>query len=70
MKLKQYSANIVKLAVKYPDLELVYATDDEGNGYCKVNFDPGTLGNFQDGEFLSEDDFEDSGLEVNSICVN
>jgi uncharacterized protein YpmB len=40
MKLKDYAAVIAKLAKKHPDLEVVYASDDEGNNFTYVNFEP------------------------------
>lgn len=41
MKLRQYLKELNELVKQYPeflDLECVYSSDDEGNGYKKVNF--------------------------------
>jgi hypothetical protein len=62
MELKVYALLIAELAEKYPDAKVVYATDDEGNGYGEVHFGP-TVGTFKDGEFSST-------KKVNAICVN
>ena len=40
MKLKEYAGYIATLAKKYPDLECVYTSDDEGNSYQKLNWAP------------------------------
>jgi UDP-N-acetylglucosamine 2-epimerase len=45
MKLKDYAKSIAKLAKQYPNVEVVYSSDDEGNIYQKVNYD-GTMGYF------------------------
>jgi mannosyltransferase OCH1-like enzyme len=64
MKLKEYSQMVKKLAKKHPDFEMVYATDDEGNGFSPLNFEPSILSyDFENGEI--NDDGED-----NAVCVN
>ena len=76
MKLKTFLEGI-KLAVSHienwEELEVVYSTDDEGNSYQKVYFDP-TIGFFDidDEEFYSEgtERWDEGELESNSICIN
>ena len=46
MTLETYFKKLTDFVNEHPDLmqrELVYAKDDEGNGYDPVVFDPGTL---------------------------
>lgn len=43
MKLKDYATMISKLAKRYPNLEVVYAVDDEGNGYLPVVYAPSVM---------------------------
>ena len=81
MKFKEYLDNLNKLAEENPDtleMTVVYAKDDEGNGYQEINYDP-TLGNFNHeyhGEFHSEENIKeepeeyDEDIQINSICVN
>ena len=40
MKLKEYAAVIATLAKKHPNLEVAYASDDEGNSYNYVSYQP------------------------------
>jgi hypothetical protein len=78
MKLKEYAETINKLAERYPDLEVVYSSDDEGNSFQKLIL-CGSLGHFEGdyhGEFTDEDYFEEDGefnereYKVNAICIN
>lgn len=64
MKLSVYVAALAKIAEKYPDADVVYSRDDEGNGYQEVYFTP-TPGLFNDGEFEKK-----SGKKVNAVCIN
>ena len=43
MKLKTYANKIAKLAAQHPNLEVWYASDDEGNQYNKVNWEPSIM---------------------------
>ena len=40
MRLTEYIAQLQRIKDEYGDLELIYAKDDEGNGYNKVNYLP------------------------------
>jgi hypothetical protein len=50
---------------RYGNKPLVYASDEEGNGYSYVYFDA-TPGRFDGSEF----DGEAPKTEVNAICIN
>ena len=73
MKLKKYAKIIEELAAKYPNAEVIYSSDDEGNDFDKVVFSP-TLGNYKSrDEFVPENqfkDYEDEKLKVNAVCIN
>jgi len=63
MKFKEYLDHCNKLAKEYPvclDYECFYSTDDEGNDYKKVIFDPSIQ--------IEEDSFIDD--IPNSVCIN
>jgi UDP-N-acetylglucosamine 2-epimerase len=65
MKLKQYIKKLQKLADKYPDVAVIYSSDDEGNGYSFVQYDP-SVGEFKNGyEFDNE-----LVTEFNAVCLN
>ncbi len=81
MTLKKYAEIINKLAEEYPDVLVVYASDDEGNNFQKVNH-AGTIGFFKGnyhGEFFdlgyveenTDNQFEEYvGKKPNAICIN
>lgn len=82
MTLKEYAESINELANKYPDLLVVYASDDEGNNFQKVNY-AGTLGFFEGdyrGQFIDKGNIENDpdeelyqpyvGKTPNAICIN
>ena len=66
MKLKTYINALQKLEEKYGEgLDVIYAQDDEGNGYDLVEFAP-SIG-FFDGYDYHPAVYED---EINAVCVN
>jgi hypothetical protein len=75
MKLKEYLANIAKMVEENEDIleyDVVYARDDEGNGFQEIHYTP-TLGyQDEDVEFIQEENYDDEEHEggSNSICVN
>lgn len=68
MKLKDYAARIAELAKKYPNVEVVYSSDDEGNSFQKVSFFP-DAGRFDAGKWKIEKDL-DERERVNAVCLN
>lgn len=82
MKFKEYLENLNKLAQEKPEtleMVVVYAKDDEGNGFQEVHYTP-TVGNYDPedswGGFTSEANIKeepeeyDEDIEINSICIN
>lgn len=81
MKFKEYLENLNKLAEENPetlDMTVVYAKDDEGNGFQEINYAP-SIGNFDHeyhGEFSSQENIAEEpeeypeDIEMNAICVN
>jgi hypothetical protein len=78
MTFKEYVDTLNTMLYERPglgNLDVVYAADDEGNGYGKVHYTP-TLGFFDHGEFTADSSFEehqeDYGEELiaNAICIN
>jgi len=67
MKLKEYVVYIAKLVEKYPNATMVFSSDDEGNSFKEVRFNP-TTGKWKNGEWLPNDGTKK--FKVNSICVN
>ena len=64
MKMKEYSKLIAELAEKYPDYEVVYSKDDEGNRFQKVKYIPVA------GAYDEDEKTFDTGEEFNAVCVN
>lgn len=67
MKFKQYVENLNKLLKDRPEtseFHVVSSTDDEGNGFNLVHYEP-QVGNY-DGE---EKEFTEE-KEINAVCIN
>jgi hypothetical protein len=78
MKLKEYAELISKLAKELPDAEVVYAIDDEGNGFQSVSFGP-SIGfsnehhDFVPLSFVRESPADYDYFDVNkpnTVCLN
>ena len=71
MKLDEYIKSLCALAEKYPDAQIVAASDDEGNDFSPVAFEP-SAGFYADREFIPHDseDFDPDDHEVNAVCLN
>jgi hypothetical protein len=69
MKLKEYAAKINELAQKYPDVNVMYMSDDEGNYCFPVRYSP-YAGHFNkcENEFIPDDNTEE--FVVNTVCIN
>lgn len=73
MKLSEYIKNLESILKENGDLEVIYASDDEGNSYDKIYFTP-SVGHynseekeyFQEGESMEEMEL----TEINAVCVN
>lgn len=70
MTLKEYAKEINKLAEKYPNVLVVYSSDDEGNSFHRVNH-AGTVGFFDNGDFFDLGYVEDIfGKKPNAVWIN
>ena len=73
MRLTKYIEKLQELLAEHGDLELIYSTDDEGNNYNKVHYEP-SLVNFisTDREVINDEDIEewDESDYEKVICVN
>jgi hypothetical protein len=75
MTLKQYIKKLQKIAKDYPNLEVVSASDDEGNDFRVVYHDP-TIGHYRNiyHEFVALEQFEDYELDekqdLNAVIIN
>lgn len=73
MKLQQYIEKLQELLKEHGDLELIYSTDDEGNGYEKVHYNPSVVNYIaSDREVIHEDDLEEYNETdyQKVICIN
>jgi hypothetical protein len=71
MKLREYAKNIAAIAEKYPNAQVVSSSDDEGNSFHPIYYNP-TAGQFKYGEFISEEEMKEMQMKgkVNAVCVN
>lgn len=63
MRLEEYIKDLERIKKVHGNLELVYSTDDEGNGFFPVHFSP-SVGTYEDNEW------EDNEETPNAVCVN
>ena len=61
MTIRKYAEIISKLAEKHPKLKVIYAIDDEGNGYDYVHYAPTKI---------KVPVFGENEKETEVICVN
>ena len=64
MQLSEYAKIINKLCEEYPEAEMVYSVDDEGNEFRRVEIAP------VEGYFYEEEGVFGFETEVNAVCVN
>ncbi len=74
MKISEMIENLQKFMAENGDLECWYATDDEGNSYQKVHYNPSKYYVDDDGEVhhpedLDEDFDFDSIRYIKPICI-
>ena len=71
MTLKQYSDKLATLAKEYQNAIVVFASDEEGNSFHELSFNP-TLGDFAGCDFISDDGTEEfkESYSVNAVCLN
>ncbi len=78
MTLKEYAKEINKLAEEYPNVLVVYSSDDEGNSFHRVN-QAGTVGFIYNGDFFDLESVKDNcnnmfdyyvGKKPNAVCIN
>ena len=76
MKLKEYVAGLNKFLAENEGLAeaiVIYASDDEGNDHCDVNYEPSIMfRSDHDNEMLHEEDIEQQHCEDyhQVVCVN
>jgi len=73
MTLEKYIQGLNDFVKENPEtlqLDVITSSDDEGNGYNYIYYQP-SKGLYEDGEFKSEDDFNYEGeYNINTVCVN
>ena len=74
MKLSKYIQDLQKLLKEHGDLEIIYASDDEGNDHNKVSYTPSMVYySHSDRCVISEDEMIEYELEdeyEKVICIN
>ena len=80
MKFKDFLENLEELLEDHPEVtnyEVIYSTDEEGNEYFPVYFDP-SIGRFEKDsglllQFTGIEEFKDLELDdsdANAVCIN
>lgn len=71
MKLKEYIAKLEVLLAKHGDVDVIYASDSEGNSYEKCRYEPSAC-KFTDGDTDELVKFVNNypKVKVNAVCIN
>ena len=69
MKLKEYITVLKEIGQTHPDVDVVCASDEEGNSFSKVHYHP-ALGRLDGHDWETEGDLEHEGGEVNAVLLN
>jgi len=72
MNFKEYVAAAIKLLEEKPeagDYPVVFSADDEGNAYTPVYYTP-SVGNYDAGEFYTENDCIEHGFTIDTVLIN
>ena len=69
MKLKEYITALKEIEQTHPDVDVVCASDEEGNSFGEVHYHP-ALGRFNGNDWETEGDLDAVGGEVNAVLLN
>ena len=73
MKLNKYAERIAELAKRHPDLDVVYAIDDEGNDFKRVVYFP-DIGQMREGYFVTLKEIDKGNYpnhaKPTTVCIN
>jgi len=70
MKLKEYADQIAKLAKDYPNVDVCYSIDDEGNEFRPVYYHA-AVGMWVSNEFYPKAEAKQiEGSFINAVCIN
>lgn len=75
MTLENYVRGLTEFIKNNPQLKdciVIYAKDEEGNGFEKVFYTP-TKGYYEDRNFIEKDNFNAWSLneeDINAVCIN
>lgn len=67
MKISEMIKNLVGFMAEHGDIDCWYATDDEGNEYHKVYFDPSLRYVDGEGEIYDEERLEEYEMNVDNV---
>ena len=73
MRLKEYMKNLNAFIDEHPEAleyDVITASDEEGNAYQGVYFEPSLMYLDDDGDAVTYDDDDDEAEPPNAVCVN
>lgn len=65
MKIKEYIESLQEIMEVHPNLEVIFASDDEGNSFEKVVYKP-SVGHFDENHNF----IPCTKVRINSVCLN
>lgn len=71
MKLKTLIKNLQEMEKEYGgDIDVIYASDDEGNSFHDIHVDPTPVERLVDEGYMSDEDINPNSKNINAIVVN
>lgn len=67
MKISEMIKNLEEFMEEYGDIDCWYATDDEGNGYHEVYFDPSFRYVDDEGDMYTKKDLEECEIDIEDV---
>lgn len=67
MKISEMIKNLEEFMEEYGDIDCWYATDDEGNGYHEVYFDPSFRYVDDEGDMHTKKDLEECEIDIEDV---
>lgn len=70
MKLKELIKNLQEDYEKYGNVDVIYATDEEGNGFHDVYSTPTPVERLSDSAYMTDEDLEMDTKNINALIIN
>ena len=70
MKLNELIKNLKEVEKKYGNLDVIYAIDDEGNGYQDIYSSPTICERLSDDSYIEDENLKFNTKKPNTVIIN